>query len=676
MFPPTLRNNASAVLLVPNRTSDTSRFAASPLARWFVSRNVRYVLLAIAACWSLPCQFAATPEMGVGYSWQAALQLAVVDGRVFGHDFIFTYGPLGYLFIRAPVNKALLLLYDFYVLCSLLCIYRSVLPRRPGVLDVVMLFALVYVTRVCLFVAPSLALFTLLCYWLWRTYDRGQPLAAAAALIAAVVLFFGKLNYGLVTLALVPAYALTILVMGKRRIPGTAMLFGFPALLWLGAIIWHVDLAQYLRWGIELVAGYNEAMAVSPGESHYAGWSRWAVAALFLLAAAAVAIAGRRRLPFRDQAMLLPLLGAALLLLYKNAYTRADELHVEQFPAALPLLLAVWLIAWPGAAAVRRLVLASLLYAIVLLIAKTIFLGPGEWIQQTPLQYLRQAISVEWHVDGAALADKLSSRYPEAWLPAEMRRRIGPSPVDVMPWEASLALVNRLHYRPRPVPQSYSLFTPQLDRLNARFLNSSNAPDYLLYVCGRLNALNDRPAAWDESQGKVALLENYTCDAECSVSHPVAVWPYGTTSEPARVFLLKRSPHRRRLVAVAEQEVAMTLNQALPIPSTANLLYLTLDIERSALGQVKAAAVSPDMLSVVYRYQDGSEATYRAILPILKGGVLINRRVESADEIGNWLGAAADRDMAVTSIRFTASVPGAFKTPFRGRLVEYRVVEE
>jgi hypothetical protein len=676
MFPQTLQRRNASLRALPNHTSDGDRFDAAPRVNWLASRKVRYALLAMAACWSLPCQFAVLPEMGIGYSWQLALQLAVMDGKIFGRDFVFTYGPLGYLLIRAPVNKAPLLLYDLYILCSLLCIYRDLLPRRPRPLDALVLIGLAFVTRTCLLLSPSAVLFTALCHWLWRTYVRGEQWAVAGSLIAAVVLFFGKVNYGLVALLLVPAYAIAILANPKRRIVGAELLLGLPALLWLGAVTWHVDLARYLRAGIELIAGYSEALAVSPGDSPYAGWSRWALAALFLLAACAIAFAGRRRLPWRDQAMLLPLLAAALLLLYKNAYTRADELHVSQYPAALPLLLAVWLIAWRGAAAVRRLLLASVVYAIALLTAKAVLTGPGEWIEQTPYYYLRQAISLTWHEDGAALADKLSSRYPEAWLPAEIRSRIGLSSVDVMPWEGSLAVVSHLNYRPRPIPQSYTSYTPQLDRLNALFLDSAKAPDYLLYLCGPLNSLDNCPAAWDDSQAKRALLENYSRDAEFELPIPSTIWPYGMAAKPATVFLLKRTPQRRRLAAVAKHEVTVALDQELPIPATANLLFLTLDVERSVPGQLKAAALSPDMLAVTCRYQDGSEASYRAVLPILKSGVLVNRRVESADEIRNWLQAAVDRNLDVSSIRFTASSPGAFKTPFRGQLVEYRLLQQ
>ena len=140
---------------------------------------------------------------------------------------------------------------------------------------------------------------------------------------------------------------------------------------------------------------------------------------------------------------------------------------------------------------------------------------------------------------GAALAQTLGKSYPEARLPADVRSRIGSSSVDVIPWEAPLAIANHLNYRPRPVPQSYSSYTPRLDRLNARFLDSTNAPDYLLYMCGPLNVLNDGPAAWEDSRAKMALLENYSCDAGFKLSLPSMASPYGTADEPASVFLLK-----------------------------------------------------------------------------------------------------------------------------------------
>src|ERR1035438_7133838 len=84
------------------------------------SRLGRILLLTLAACFSLPVFFVATPDVGLDPSWQLSLQLAAADGKVFGREFVFTYGPLGWLLLHIAVSKVGLLLYDFFILGSLL----------------------------------------------------------------------------------------------------------------------------------------------------------------------------------------------------------------------------------------------------------------------------------------------------------------------------------------------------------------------------------------------------------------------------------------------------------------------------------------------------------------------------------------------------------------------------
>jgi len=145
--------------------------------------------------------------------------------------------------------------------------------------------------------------------------------------------------------------------------------------------------------------------------------------------------------------------------------------------------------------------------------------------------------------------------------------------------------------------------------------------------------------------------------------------------EPARVFLLSRAPQARRLVAVATNAVALQLGQPLKIPETTNLVFLTLQVNRTVLGKLKGLALSPSMLVAYFQYQDGTAAYTRAILPILSAGVLVNRRVESASETRNWLETAVSRNVAVSSITFTAFNSWTFRPPFEGALVEYRLTD-
>src|SRR5262249_27261377 len=66
-------------------------------------------------------------------------------------------------------------------------------------------------------------------------------------------------------------------------------------------------------------------------------------------------------------------------------------------------------------------------------------------------------------------------------LPEPVGARIAASPVDVYPWEASYVPANGLSWRNRPVPSSFSAYTPALDAANARFFDSDGRPSFLLW---------------------------------------------------------------------------------------------------------------------------------------------------------------------------------------------------
>jgi hypothetical protein len=637
------------------------------ITQWLASKPCQWLLLGVAVYLSWPAFLAERPEIGLDPSWHLTLQLAAIQGKVFGREFIFTYGPLGYLLIHAAVNKTLLLLCDIFIIASLLSIYRALLALRPTSLNVFLLIGLAVVTKICWWANPSAILFTILCYWLWRVYDRGDWMSTAAGGMAALVLFFGKVNYGLIVGLLVPAYGICLLTLHKnRKVHGLLLLFGFPVLVQLGGLALHVDMPKYLRSGIELIAGYNEAMYAYSRNPYW----QLGPAALLLLFMGGLLVWGGRRFPWREQVILLPLIGLATLLLFKNAFTRSDELHNPSFYMAFPLLLTVWYIGWRGAMPVRFLLLASLCTSLALLTTPTAVGGFTQSVSGTPLDYGHQLTTLPWHEDASHLQTNLRSRFPEATLPTKIRSTIGQSSVDVMPWESSLAVLNGLNYQPRPISQSYSAYTPWLDNLNVRFLTSTNAPDFILYACAQAMAIDGRPAAWDESLTKMALMENYALDSEFQL--PMCVWANQSLA-PANVFLLKRIPRLRHWVPIATNTVSLALGESLPIPNTTNLVFLTLKVNRTILGKLASAALSPEMLIACFEYQDGSPGYYQAVLPILQTGVLINRRVESTAEIRNWLNTATTRNMSATSISFKTHGAWAFQTPLNGFLIEYRL---
>jgi len=613
-------------------------------------------------------------------SWRLSLQLATLQSKIFGHDFVFTYGPLGWLMVRTELSKAGLLFYDFFILAGLVSIYRELLPFRPKLIDAVLLIVLALVTRACLLEGSVVILFTILCHWLWRICERGGFFPVVASLVAATLLFFGKANYGLIMAGLIPAFAVGLVIFHRaRRRCGLVLLFGFISAVWLGARVWNVDLPQYLGSSLQIVSGYNDAMMkiglrtsfkvelYSPFQLPF----DYQLACPFLLALALLFFWGRRRLPAREQIFLLPLVAFAAFLLFKNAFVRSDSMHDLLFYQGLPLLLAFFCIAWRGAAPVKVLLLLSLPYPVALAGVGGDFFQPANLASAFPMNYFQQALAAPRNESVEDLQRTLAAGYPEAALPAAIRARIGASSVDVMPWESSIAVRNGLNYRQRPIPQSYSAYTVALDTMNAEFLRSTNAPDWILYTGAEPLAMDSRPAAWDESITKRALLENYALETEFELSQHNALH---TKLAPYPVFLLKHRPGCRRLVAVATNNVTLEFDRPLAIPESTNLIFLTLEMKRSLPGKLQAAVLRPGPMWVAFS-TPGGEMVNRAISGLLGTGVLVNRRVETAVETRRWLSGAADQNPAVSAIRFRNAAAWAFQPPFEGTLVEYRLEE-
>ena len=368
--------------------------------------------------------------------------------------------------------------------------------------------------------------------------------------------------------------------------------------------------------------------------------------------------------------MICPFVALTAWLLFKNAFVRADATHEPLFLSCLPLLLAVWSVALPLSKCLR------------VLLALTVVCGIGQleilgytldWFSWTPLRYARGVLVTPWRQNGEQLGAQLRERWPELTMPAIIRQVIGHGSVDVMPFDSSLAILNGLNLKERPVLQTYAAFTPWLDGENARFFSSSQAADFILYMLQTTtngNTIDQRPAAWDESITKRRLIENYTPCAEFQTVE--TLFPTAEKA-PVPVVVLRHSPQAREYVPILTNSFTLAQNQAFEIPVSTNYEFLWLEVERSPLGKLAALLSHPAELTAEFEYADGACATYRAILPILKTGVLINYRIESPEEIRQWLKGDMKSNVTARLIRFKSASPWAFKGPFRCQLITCRL---
>ena len=78
--------------------------------------------------------------------------------------------------------------------------------------------------------------------------------------------------------------------------------------------------------------------------------------------------------------------------------------------------------------------------------------------------------------------------------------------VDIYPWDQSYIIANELKYQPRPLFQSYSVYTPKLIENNIEFLRSEKAADNILF---QIKEIDERLPSTMESASWIEILKRY-----------------------------------------------------------------------------------------------------------------------------------------------------------------------
>ena len=461
---------------------------------------------------------------GLDSSWGSVLRYAHDHGLHFGSDVVFTYGPLGLAATGSysggttgVATWAALAITLLFVLPIVLVARR--LPWQEAAALLVIVGGLPLI-RACGLDGPvqaGLCCWGILAFTSPVTDDRRTSAHAGPAFgLACFVGLIGLAKFswlvpGGLTLAAVSADAFLRGRRGLAVLPiataGVVFIGGWAA---LGQPL--ADLPAFFAGSLEIASGYARTMG-----------TRGPNAILFLALLAAgmcaggivvrsrsAALPGHSHLPARRW-LLGTWLSALLFLGWKHGLVRAaaGDTHVTA-------LLAVCV------------VLAFALSLVPLAPPATDRLAPARcWIVAALALTLAQWMQIGSLEDGIAQAIKrisINTRIllrPERhrrWLDEEWdrardrmalpiaRRLVGAEPVDVFGYSQDYAIANRLNYRPRPVFQSYSVYTRRLAEINDRFYRSPRAPDWLLFELG---SIDGRYPGLEDSLALRTILHDY-----------------------------------------------------------------------------------------------------------------------------------------------------------------------
>jgi hypothetical protein len=605
------------------------------------------ILSVVVALYALQVVFIIYPEYNLEGSWIMACNYAFARGLVFGRDFIFTYGPLGFLSTRNPqfVSIGWFLIADLFMVGGVFWFVRRYVISGPT--SFLIAFCSVFFLRSSNYSQVMFVLFII--YNLVNIKNNCRSyfgLWYAAA--SGVLLFFIKLNYGLVSLFFMGITAL-LLVRRPRLLAAYAgvLIVVFPLLCYL----LHVDFFAYISNGIREITPFDEAgyRRIDPHTREFCS----AVVLGFVCLAFAVRhlwlCVKQRRVHQLLYGMTIAL---AYLLMYKNGFTRSDDQHHIYFFSGIPLFfLAIAMLEEHITNAAAKL----LVVAVIIITGANMSLMQIDNDPHRVIPYLKAYLSPGLYLSGVFHSSPPS--YPRA-LPPDVRARLGNATTDVLDWQSDLLAGDSINYDPRPLCQSFMAYTHELDSINAAHFFREDRPRYIL---AQKFSIDSRYYFWDESYTSALIHLNYDYDRAFSTDGSD---PFKTSKAenfiPRTDYLLlseKNGVHRYPIFQLIEtRAVKITDTVDLHLPDTA-AIYMTADIEYDWKGRLRRMCYQVPAITVTLFYEDTVQQ-YRAVVPILKSPVLINKAVIDATDLKNFYTGNLARNRTIKAFVFTPVTSG------------------
>jgi hypothetical protein len=598
--------------------------------------------LAIGAFMIGPLRLVASPAVGVlDPSWQLAMGAALADHLRFGPQYLFTYGPLGFmheslqyptavltdLAMAATVASATTYTLAFLLLAEAV---RRITGRSGTQAGLIFLGAILAAywsgaiagpgTRAVIISLAALAL-----CWLAPRSRLVPWLGAAAGVLLGFAAMY-KVDFQFVAVG--ELALLTGLALGTREGPRRALIWA-----WAGAVlsylaIWLIagqrltDLPSFWTGSWQISAGYSAAMSVA------AHWKTLAAAALVAMVGIALPLVVEpwrsRRLSAQAATVIISL--PWLYVNWKDGMVRQGGLAGDNV-RVLALFAGILAVAWLVVVVSPRLLswrtVPPLLGAVVCVGVSVYGFG---WIE-----------GPRWIV--TVLQPQPATAASTAGIvPSSITATLRGHTVTALPWDDAYVIESHLRWDTLPEPQTYSAYTPYLDHLDANQLASSQGAQRLVITLEDIDARYlfwDPPAVWD------TVISRYTC---------------GRTFQNS-VVLVRRPPvvGAPSLLGSASGRMGTWI----PVPrTTAAYEFASVQIGSSLEGRILNVALRQTAVMAMLQLSNGEVVgPVRVIAATAGDGLYLSHYLGSTSALCQVLAGTATGVPAITAIQFLSSHP-------------------
>jgi hypothetical protein len=540
-------------------------------------------------------------------SWTLSINWAIQKNLVFGKDYIFTYGALGFLGTRNALgfNPLYFLFFDLFIVGNLAYVLFYAIRRFANLPAVLLCFLSVYTLASISMYADHIVFILLLISLFWLNYSLKhlRLWSLIIPVVATCLLFYIKVNISFVALVIFYGYLIYFFFSDKEN-RLAKLLFGLsvPCLIILLSFPLRTDLIGYILGGLSLIDGYNDAMNIKAVE-----YLKYVFYAVLMISVFFISLFYKN---YRNNLILLTTGLIFTFVLFKQSFVRSD-LHITTFFPIFPALCGILIIFYEKVSKVQTLIVVAIC-AVCLWFG--LYLGMYAAIGDR-LNYLTDIKSPPERLERY---EKNFSRFE---MPAAARSIIGENTVDILPWNIDYLYFNRLNYNPRPVIQSYSAYTPYLIKLNRQKYESDSAPEFVIFSN---QSIDNRYGFFDDQEVKLALIKDYSC---------VEFFESGDN----KFLLFKRSPNNASIDFSPPVEKSIKLNEEYVLEDGNKSYFIKIDINYSLHGKLVRFAYKPFPILISFTLQDGSTRQHKAVVPILKNGVLINPVIEEEKDFFNFV---------------------------------------
>lgn len=596
------------------------------------------------------------PSAGLDFSWQLAMNQAVAQGLVFGRDIIFTFGPyaaLGTKLYHPATHPSALLLGILLGLGhgTLLLMRLREQPShwrwtqvgfatKPWMVIGLYRFAnsglwcyaafllLVDSGDALFFSYPLLVALTAGMETSPRTVTgnlvrfpgRHIGYLLAIALLGALPLIKG--SFWPLTLVAVAIGALLHWRHGERNMAALFILLPTATLL----LLWQLAgqplfaLPDYFHMLAPLTSGYAEAMAAWGPPGHLFSY--------LLIGAGLLYAVGRvTEFPPLHRAVSLLAVGLYLFITFKAGFVRHEPWHLLIIGSGLVLLMLA--VDSSGMARVSPVVA---LLAVLMFISMKSRMTDAAHPDSAPIVSLRGILEGRFVGLQQAFTERLQQIGTEAALPLATDDPLGiyvsdlrdppeeaPLPklagtTDIYPHDLAELIASGNTWSPRPVPQSYAVYSPILARLNEKHLRSPQAPDNIIFRVGPFTIDGRFPALDD------------------GLSWPTLFSHYAPFRSDAKYLYLKKRVAPAELNRSTVLQGSYQLGETVTLPATHPMLFAEIELPPTPLGRLSMLLFKPDPLYLQVTLANGESKAYRFIPSMARTGFVLSPLIESTVE--------------------------------------------